>query len=188
MKHYIYTLILISSSLILSSVSKDPSIECSACLFVVNEINEAISKADPKETIDGGSFRVSPDGKQDLVKISYPRSELHLMEVMEDVCGKTYKYGYANTSGKNYYVPKDSLAPESKDKITKELEKKLSSACEDFIEENHDELLLSFRKENKEIFKDYCFTKKQLCSIVDVNVYMPKSSEDNEEDDIREEL
>uniref|UniRef100_A0A0N5B803 DUF3456 domain-containing protein n=1 Tax=Strongyloides papillosus TaxID=174720 RepID=A0A0N5B803_STREA len=150
----------------------NPSIQCSACLLIVNEMEEIILKADPNEKIESGSYRLAPDGQQNLVKTSYARSELHLMEKLENICGNVHKYGYSskNSSGKMHYMPKEWI-PTGKDKITDELTRKLSEGCEDFIDEYHDDILMILRKENKEVFKDLCHVKTNVCSLVDVGVF-----------------
>uniref|UniRef100_A0A0K0E9L3 DUF3456 domain-containing protein n=1 Tax=Strongyloides stercoralis TaxID=6248 RepID=A0A0K0E9L3_STRER len=157
----------------------NPSIECSACLLIVREMENAISNADQSKTVESGSYRLSPDGQQKLVKTSYARSELHLIEKLEDICSNVHNYGYSskNSSGKMHYLPKDWITTED-NKITEELTRKLLEGCEEFVDEHHDDILKILRKENQEVFKDLCYSKTNVCSMVDVNVFSSEKSND----------
>lgn len=82
-----------------------------ACSLLVTHFELKIAAVDPKKKIAVGSFRVSPTGEQKgLKEIAYARSESHLTEIIENVCGeaKNYKLVVNTLTGKSVYTHKDS--------------------------------------------------------------------------------
>jgi hypothetical protein len=68
----------------------------------VNEIEEAISKIDPKKVVEVGGFRIDTTGNAVSNKIQYRRSEVYLTDLMESICDKMDDYAKATykTNGK----------------------------------------------------------------------------------------
>ena len=56
-----------------------------ACNAVVDELQYAIKHTDQKKTLDMGSQRLSSDGSVDKRAVKYAGSEVHLIELMENI-------------------------------------------------------------------------------------------------------
>lgn len=69
------------------------SMRCGVCRAIMDEVAYGIAQVDPKKTIQTGNFRISPDGSLTEQKHApYARSEVHLSEIMENMCSKFKDY------------------------------------------------------------------------------------------------
>jgi len=74
----------------------DPkTLKCLVCQNVVTEFEAAIWRIDPKKMIDTGTFRVNEKGAQQRKIIPYARSQMHLMELTENICKNFEDYAQA---------------------------------------------------------------------------------------------
>lgn len=144
-------------------------IYCGACRALINEIEYAISQEDPRQTITVGSFRIDPTGKQKQTKKPYAGSEVHLTEVMENVCAKMTDYAERTDpeTKQKSYVRFNSRNGEDVElnnvSINVVTGKILQSACENIIEEYEDDVLRLYREGSPEIETRLCSTETKLC-------------------------
>jgi len=88
--YFLFCILLSTPAYVFSKKNKVYTSEykCDVCKAIVEEIEHDISKVDPAKTIQVGSFRVDPNGKTRTVQKKYARSETHVSELVDDVCGK----------------------------------------------------------------------------------------------------
>ncbi|XP_071386963.1 protein canopy-1 [Centroberyx affinis] len=86
------TVVVLSVFIHSSQGKRDTMVYCSACRAIVDELNYSISQVDPKKTINIGSFRLNPDGTIKDKKVPFARSETHLSELLDGVCGSMSDY------------------------------------------------------------------------------------------------
>lgn len=175
---------------------------CSVCRALVLEADEKIKEVDPKKTIQTGSFRVDPDGNQNIKDKQYARSNTHLEEVLESVCSGMYQY--ANRlfeDGSTQLVRIKGYSDEYNDdlKLDYDKGKSLKYQCEHFLEEYEEDIISYLQdKEVQDHERLICLEKTSVCSQEQLEVKLetfarPKerhevdveSNEDNdkEEDD-----
>uniref|UniRef100_A0A4W3I2E3 Canopy FGF signaling regulator 1 n=1 Tax=Callorhinchus milii TaxID=7868 RepID=A0A4W3I2E3_CALMI len=142
------------------------------CRGLVDEIEWAIKKVDPKKTIQVGSYRIGPDGSQKTNEILYARSETHLSEILEDVCSNLDDYSLyedPETQKKTYmrFAPRESEKMSSVDfnnfKFDPENSKSLKFACETIVEEYEDEIISLFTHETDQVADMLCIEKSEFC-------------------------
>uniref|UniRef100_UPI00398E5073 protein canopy homolog 1-like n=1 Tax=Pristiophorus japonicus TaxID=55135 RepID=UPI00398E5073 len=151
---------------------KDPQVYCGVCRALVDEIDWAVKKVDPKKTIQVGSFRISADGSQKPNEIPYARSETHLLELFENVCSNMDDYALyvdPETQKKTYmrFAPRDSEKMSSVDfnnfKFDPENSKSLKFVCESIMEEYEDEIISLFAHEADHVADQLCIEKSEMC-------------------------
>ncbi|CAL8338409.1 unnamed protein product [Lota lota] len=144
-------------------------IKCGACRALVDEMEWAISKVDPKKTIQTGSFRINPDGSQSIREIPLARSEGNLLELMEDVCERMKDYGERvdPSSSRKTYVRVASRNGEPMDlseaKLDSTVTSSLKFACEMIAEQNEDEIIEFFSHETDNVKDKLCSKRTDLC-------------------------
>ncbi|KAG8201080.1 hypothetical protein JTE90_028751 [Oedothorax gibbosus] len=139
-------------------------VKCLVCKQVVNEINNAVTNEDPKKKIQVGSFRIQPDGSQKQTQIKYAGSELHLNEILENVCNQMDDYAQAKSKDSGELtllnLSKDVEKLSTHELVQDpDLNRGLKYYCENFIEEYEDEIISIFKKDSL----DYDLERK-LCS------------------------
>ncbi|XP_045583648.2 protein canopy homolog 2 [Procambarus clarkii] len=151
-----------------SQPPKSQVVKCAVCRSLVNELHAAISEVDPRKKIDVGSYRIDADGKQKLSSVKYAGSELHMMELMETVCGSMKDYAQARhkETGKleaMKLIVNGAMNPrfgEYEMVQDPDLNKGLQFHCESIVEDFEDEVILYF-KENSEL--DLEESQDQFC-------------------------
>nr|XP_039267937.1 protein canopy homolog 1-like isoform X1 [Styela clava] len=164
------------------SGKKDLDLYCGACKAIVNEVEYIVNKVDPKKTIDVGTFRLDPNGKQKSSKVSYARSEGHLTEVLESVCtelSSDYVRNKDKETGRmslKRMVTRDGNmasdvdfqalmqnAQNAGDKPPDTDSKQVKFACESIIEDHEDEFVALFAKGDKNIIEKVCRDLGEYC-------------------------
>lgn len=56
------------------------------CKVTVNEMEDAISKVDPRKKVEVGGFRIDDTGSRVSKQVQYKYSEIYLTELMESIC------------------------------------------------------------------------------------------------------
>ena len=118
----------------------DRDLSCAVCRALVDEVNYAIGKVDPKKTIQVGSFRVDSRGNQGTYEKPYARSEVHLIEVFESVCEKFRDYAESTNSAGQRSVARTSARDGgtlslSNIKLSAGTQKEIKFHCEHLVEE-----------------------------------------------------
>lgn len=142
------------------------SAKCGACLAIVNEVNHEISKANPKEKLQVGSFRIDSRGNQNLQEVSYARSDVHLTEVFESVCGKLsdYKPSSKDDEAETYIRTKTFLGDDVPAESYLQSEDSIKSACEYFLEDHdEDDMIKLFKDPKKDVMVEFCVKESEVC-------------------------
>ncbi|XP_022090901.1 protein canopy homolog 2-like [Acanthaster planci] len=164
--------LLISCLIVLQEVAakRDLHLYCGACRALVDEIQYAISEVDPLETIEMG-FRIDPQGRQKVKKIPYAGSEVHLMELLDDVCSKMRDYAESKdpeTNVKKYVrfnARKEGDPVELKNvSINQDISKSLEVACRNIVEEYEEEIVRAFTAKEPNTKTRICNEIAEVCS------------------------
>lgn len=162
MSSLVFQLLMVLMMAVCSVVSSKPPksqvVKCAVCRSLVNELHAAISDVDPRKKIDVGSYRIDADGKQKLSSVKYAGSEMHMLEVMETVCGSMKDYAQARhkETGKleaMKLIVNGAMNPrfgEYEMVQDPDLNKGLQFHCESIVEDFEDEVVVYF-KENAEL-------------------------------------
>jgi len=160
---------------------------CHVCRAVVEEIENEIKKVDPRKTIEVGSYRIDATGDQKK-KVPYAFSEMHLHEVLENVCTTMEDYAqakYKDTGEKtiiklagangmmNPEISKVDLLPDT------ELNAKLKFNCESIVDEYEDDIIRIFTKREGDPDIGLCAKTAGFC---------PDNTSEDEYDFEKEEL
>lgn len=173
------------------SADVDPkTVRCLVCRNVVEEIDNAIQRVDPKRTVEVGSYRLDSIGNQQQKTVPYARSEMYLTEVLETVCNKMDDYIRATykTSGELTLLrligPDGQMNPDLNlvDIVQdSDLNKSLKFYCEGIVEEFEENILRLFGTDADNIDIKLCSSEAKLCS------HMESDTDDYEFED-RDEL
>ncbi|XP_040911505.1 protein canopy-1 [Toxotes jaculatrix] len=173
----IQTAVMVLSVFISSGQGKrDKVLYCSACRAIVDELNYSISQVDPKKTINVGSFRLNPDGTLKDKKVPLARSETHLSELLDGVCGSMSDYALhvdPDTQHKQYmrFAPRSSGAagdfPDFKNFQFDgpEAPSALKFACETVVEELEDDIISLFSEGAEHVQEELCNRVSDYCRI-----------------------
>ncbi|XP_019739369.1 protein canopy-1 [Hippocampus comes] len=163
---------------------RDPTLYCSACRALVDELNHSIEQVDPKRTIRVGGFRLNPDGSMKDKKVPLARSETHLSELLDGVCNSMSDYALhvdPATQRKQYlrFAPRSGggsigdfpdlknfqfTGPQAPDA--------LKFACEIIVEDLEDDIITLFSQSSED-------PQRQLCNVV--SDYCNDTSDRNDE-------
>jgi hypothetical protein len=148
------------------------TLKCLVCQSLVEEINFAIDKVDPKKKVETGTFRLNSDGTQNRVVIPYARSEGHLMEIVDSVCKTFEDYAQAKTksSGKPTIIrittPEGNMNPRmgEVDMVPDDdLNSRLKFYCENIVEDQEDDIMQIFSKQTSHPDVELCGKRTGLC-------------------------
>ncbi|XP_029929423.1 protein canopy-1 [Myripristis murdjan] len=173
------TVVVLSVFVNSSQGKKDKTLYCSACRAIVDELNYSISQVDPKKTINIGSFRLNPDGTMKDKKIPFARSETHLSELLDGVCGSMSDYAlYVDPTSqqKQYrrFAPRSEGAPGDFPDFKNfqfdgpEASNALKFACETIVEELEDDIISLFSQNTEHMVEELCNTVSDYCEGADL--------------------
>ncbi|XP_071765792.1 protein canopy-1 [Centroberyx gerrardi] len=168
------TVVVLSVFINSSQGKRDTMLYCSACRAIVDELNYSISQVDPKKTINIGSFRLNPDGTIKDKKVPFARSETHLSELLDGVCGSMSDYALhvdPDTQQKQYrrFAPRGNGDtgdfPDFKNFQFDgpEASNVLKFACETIVEELEDDIISLFSKNTKHVVEELCNIVSDYC-------------------------
>ena len=161
-------LVMIAASF--SDAARDKDFYCAACEVIAAEVEYAISKVDPKKTIEIEGFRVDPQGNQKSKSILYARSETHLTEVSENLCSGVNNYAQSKDkdTGRVKFVRTNSRDGEAitleNVSLSGDISDKLRFTCENIIEEHEEDIIKYFKKSRNNYVKGFCTKVTKLCS------------------------
>ncbi|KAM9790486.1 protein canopy-1 [Syngnathus typhle] len=158
-----------------NQAKRDPTLYCSACRAIVDELNHSIDQVDPKKTINIGSFRLNPDGTMKDKKVPLARSETHLSELLDGVCNSMSDYALhvdPDTQKKQYirFAPRSSGPtgdfPDLKNFQFDgpEAPNALKFACEIIVEELEDDIIALFSQNTEDAQKELCNIVSDYCN------------------------
>ncbi|KAK3865001.1 hypothetical protein Pcinc_029355 [Petrolisthes cinctipes] len=132
---------------------KSQVVKCAVCRSLVTELHSAVNEVDPRKKIDVGSYRIDADGTQKLSSVKYAGSEMHMMDVMESVCGTMKDYAQArHKETGNLEAIKLIINGKMNPRFSEyemvqdpDLNKGLEFHCEALLEDFEDQILEHFR-------------------------------------------
>lgn len=152
---------------------KDKVLYCSACRAIVDELTYSIAQVDPKKTIAVGSFRLNPDGSVTDKKVPLARSETHLSELLEGVCGSMSDYALyedPDTKEKRYkrFAPRGGDSGDFPDLNNFKFDgpegsNELKFACETIVEELEDDIISVFAERSDNVVDELCSEISDHC-------------------------
>ncbi|XP_022616779.1 protein canopy-1-like [Seriola dumerili] len=168
------TVVLLSVFANSSQGKRDQVLYCSACKAIVDELNYSISQVDPKKTINVGSFRLNPDGSMKDKKVPFARSETHLSELLDAVCGSMSDYALhvdPDTQHRQYmrFAPRTGgntgVFPDFKNFQFDgpESSEAMKFACESVVEELEDDIISLFSRDVEQVHEELCSRVSDYC-------------------------
>jgi len=148
--------------------------KCLVCQNLVTEFETAIMRTDPKRKIDTPvSYRDKKDGIVRRKIIPYARSQMHLIELTENICRNFEDYALAKVkeTGKSTIIRVTNADGNMNPKIDsfdivpdKNLER-LTNLCETIVEEMDEQFLELFADEKNSpvIGQKICFEESGYC-------------------------
>lgn len=164
-------------------------LRCLVCRSTMNEIEGELAKIDPSREIEIGNYRLDAHGNVIHKKIPLSQSEVHISDVLDNICDKMADYVRATykSNGQltilNLMTPSGTMNPEmSKVDIVQDgdFNKSLKYYCEGIVEEFEDSIISLFIQKGDNIKKQLCTDTAKLCNPMDFN---PENDEDTEESD-----
>ncbi|KAL3288469.1 hypothetical protein HHI36_002914 [Cryptolaemus montrouzieri] len=153
-------LVLIFVSSVLGEQIDSLELKCLVCEASIEEMKEALGKIDPSSLIDVGGYQLDENGNYKSSKvIAKSKSEIHLSEVIDEICGKMENYVRAtwktngtltllnlldSAGGLNSKMSEVDIIQDS------DLNKSLLHYCSSIMEENEDEIIEYFQEDNVE--------------------------------------
>ncbi|GAB1610997.1 protein canopy homolog 2-like [Argonauta hians] len=174
-------LLLLHQISLAAAKSNIEEMQCAVCRALVGEIDYKINSVNPKKKIQVGSFRVDPDGNQNTREVPFARSELHLVEVMENLCESMKHYAETtNKLGKKTVIRTTTYSGEAVSlddfKVNSELSERLQSSCDNILEDYEEKMIELFRRTDlKDPGTRLCRDVMRVCTSDDMAVEMPKA-------------
>ncbi|XP_043486555.1 protein seele [Polistes fuscatus] len=162
-------------------------LRCLVCRATMDELKTELGKIDPSIEVEVGNYRMDAEGNTIRRKISMARSELHILDTMDEICEKmsdyvraTYKtndqltiFNIMDTSDKlNSLMSKVHLVQDG------DLNKSLQYYCEGIVHEFEDSILSLFSKGETGIRRKLCTDIAKICDEED---FVSEDSADNDE-------
>ncbi|XP_059481154.1 protein seele [Neocloeon triangulifer] len=167
-----------------SSKASPKQLKCLVCRALVKEIDSEIKKANPEHTIEVGSYRLDSKGDKKQRKIQYARSELHMSEVLDNVCKKFEDYVQgAYKSNKQPTIFRIITEKGTMNPIMNEvdivpdpdLNKGLKYYCETIVEEHDEDILRLFTAEAEDLELQLCSEHVKACEQGLLDTYEPEA-------------
>jgi len=164
------------------------TLKCLVCQSLVDEINHAIDKVDPKKKIETGTFRLNGDGTQNRVIVPYARSESHMTELVDTICTNFEDYAQAKTksSGRPAIIRITTHEGNMNPKFGEydvvpddDLNTRLKFYCENIVEDHEDDILAIFTKNLPNPEVELCNKRSGLCA--DLKVQEEEYNFENDE-------
>ncbi|XP_024944517.1 protein seele [Cephus cinctus] len=148
------------------------NLRCLVCRTTIDELTNELSKISPEREIEVGNFRLDGKGNTIRKKVPLARSEVHISNVLDEICGKLSDYVRAryksngqltilnlldSSGGMNPEIAKVDIIQDS------DLNKSLKYHCEAIIEEFEDGIVNVFRDGGKDADIKVCSEIANLC-------------------------
>ncbi|XP_014240188.1 protein seele [Cimex lectularius] len=148
-------------------------LKCLVCKRVVEEMEKAVDKVDPKKRVEVGTYRLDHKGDQSQRTVELRKSEVYLTELMEKICNKMDDYVRARSkaTGQLHVIPlitedgqMNSLIGELDIIQDSDLNKSLKFYCENILEENEDGFIKTFANMSENLDITLCSNVAGLCN------------------------
>ncbi|KAL6430450.1 hypothetical protein ACFW04_007817 [Cataglyphis niger] len=94
-------------SLFLMSVFAEPDeidlkhLKCLVCRAIMKELQAEVSKANPNKLVEVGSYRMDAEGNTKRKMVPLSRSEVYILDLLDDICEKMTDYVRARKKSNN---------------------------------------------------------------------------------------
>lgn len=172
-------------------------LKCLVCRSTVKEIEGELAKVDPSREIEIGNYRLDAEGNVINKKIPLSQSEVHISDVLDNICDKMSDYVRATykSNGQltilNLMTSSGTMNPEmSKVDIIQDgdFNKSLKYYCEGIVEEFEESIISLFIHKEDNIKKQLCTDTAKLCNPMHFSHEDDEDSEQSDEVDDRDEL
>jgi len=148
-------------------------LRCGACKLLIEELEISINEVDQKKMIEVGSFRVDPKGNLKLSEVPYARSEMHLHELVEEVCDKAKNYGFTlhpTTDRPTFIRLNDPDGQRRKiiADISSVVTNRLKFACDGIMEEHEEDIIKQVTKDYVGALEKFCVQQTNFCKAADL--------------------
>ncbi|XP_014483141.1 PREDICTED: protein canopy homolog 1 [Dinoponera quadriceps] len=159
-------------------------LKCLVCRATMNEVEAKVSKINPKILVEVGNYKMDAQGNQIYKKIPLIKSEVHISDMLDDICQKMNDYVRATKKYNkkltifNLMTPEGTMNPQmSKVDIIHDgdLNKSLEYNCNTIIEEFEDDII-------KLYVNDLENRKEKLCTEIS-NICENYPEDDDNDDD-----
>ncbi|XP_076276500.1 canopy family protein seele isoform X1 [Lasioglossum baleicum] len=147
-------------------------LKCLVCRSTIKEVEGELAKIDPSMEIDVGNYRLDADGNIVTKKVLLAQSEVHISDVLDNICEKMSDYVRATYKSNseltilNLMGPAGGMNPEvAKVDIIQDgdLNKSLKYYCEGIVEEFEDSIISLFVRKEEDIKYQMCTNIAKLC-------------------------
>ncbi|XP_015123229.1 protein seele [Diachasma alloeum] len=168
-------------------------LQCLVCRITVEEVENVLNTIDPSQQVEVGNYRLDADGNIQKKMVAKRESEVHLSEILDNICDKMDDYVRARykSNGKltvmRLMTPEGQMNPDiSNVDIIQDgdLNKSLKHYCREIIEEHEDPMIELFQKGGTDVINKICTRETNIC-----DDELPPDDEEEESDDTeRDEL
>ncbi|XP_044265999.1 protein seele [Tribolium madens] len=147
-------------------------LRCLVCKTSLDELHKAVNKIDPTKTVDVGGYRLDSDGNYRHKSVSQAKSEVHLSEMIEDICTKMDDYVRATWKSNGTLtllklITEDGKMNNDMSEVNlvqdDDLNKSLKYYCEGIMEELEENIIKHFQSDTKDIHKKVCVEESAIC-------------------------
>ncbi|CAH1365039.1 unnamed protein product [Tenebrio molitor] len=147
-------------------------LRCLVCKVSLDELSKAVNKIDPTKTVDVGGYRLDSNGNYVHKSISQAKSEVHLSELIEEICPKMDDYVRATWKSNGTLTLLKLITDEGQmnnamsdvDLIQDDdLNKSLKYYCEGIMEDLEDNIIKHFQGDSKDIHTKICVEESAIC-------------------------
>ncbi|KAL0121200.1 hypothetical protein PUN28_008704 [Cardiocondyla obscurior] len=163
-------------------------VKCLVCRETMNELENAVLKANPNKLIDVGNFRMDAEGNTIHKKIPLSQSETHITILLDHICDKLTDYVRATRKSDNQLVifnlmdPSGGMNPmmSEVDVIQDgDLNKSLEYYCRDIVNEFEEDIVSLYVDKISNKKKVLCTEISRLCEN-----YTDNQDNDDDDDDV----
>ncbi|RZB89866.1 canopy -like 1, partial [Asbolus verrucosus] len=180
MKLTIFIVIALCYNIYIGSTKKIDvkELRCLVCKASLDELNKAVNKIDPSKKVDIGGYRLDPDGNYKHKSVSQAKSEIHLSELIEEVCSTMDDYVRATWKSNGTLtllklITEDGNMNSAMSEVDivqdDDLNKSLKYYCEGIMEEEEEHIIKHFQIDSQNIHRKVCVQDSAICEEVELN-------------------
>ncbi|XP_063988675.1 protein seele [Diachasmimorpha longicaudata] len=168
-------------------------LQCLVCRATIEEVENVLNKIDPSHQVEVGNYRLDATGNILKKKVSKRSSEVHISEILDNICDKLDDYVRATykSNGRltvlRLMTPEGQMNPEiSNVDIIQDgdLNKSLKYYCQEIVDEYEDPMIELFQKAGSDVVNDICTRETSICT----DELPPEDEEEESQDTERDEL